>query len=95
MERNAGQKKAGPENEASDTKNRFPIFERSERTLFGAKTPWGWKGSSIGDGWGCEPVAAPPAIGEHWGKQTRLFLFRRSGGVGGNDACKLAHALRE
>jgi len=48
--------------------------------------------------------AAPSGTGggKHWGgagaflgQQTRLFLFRRSGGVGGKDACKLARALRE
>jgi hypothetical protein len=62
MERNAEAEKAGPENEAADTKNRFPTFERSEPTIFPAQTPWGWKESSTEDGWGI------------WGLQTRLFL---------------------
>ena len=63
MERNAESEKAGPENEAADTKNRFPHLRAKRANYFPATTTWGWKGSSIGVGRGL------------WGKQTRLFLF--------------------
>jgi hypothetical protein len=44
MERNADAEKAGPENEAADTKNRFPTFERSEPTIFPSADSLGMEG---------------------------------------------------
>ena len=54
MERNAESEKAGPENEAADTKNRFPIYERSEPTIFQRRPLGDGRGlaSGLGGGFG-------------------------------------------
>ena len=52
MERNAESEKAGPENEAADTKNRFPIYERSEPTIFQRRPLGDGRGLASGLGGG-------------------------------------------
>ena len=60
---------------------------RAQRAnYFGAPTPWGWKGSSIGDGWGVRAALASIGV-----SRPGFSQYRRSGGVGGKDACELAH----
>jgi hypothetical protein len=51
-ERNAEAEKAGPENEAADTKNRFPTFERSELTIPQRRPLGDGRGLALGLGGG-------------------------------------------
>ena len=73
---------------ARNAEQKKPDLKSQARLPLLAQTPWGWKGSSIGDGRGTLGLQTRPNIIS--AKRPPALVSARQGGVGVKDACELA-----